>query len=123
MPPIGPGSIPTVQGLLAVRNRTDLPVTFEFGGCRSATIVVSDASGLPVLRTQVNDGGCCLCTVILPVTLQNDVLAMPFAFRLATEDGRPLPDGAYGVTATLNTLGGPATQPAATARIEVSSVH
>ena len=123
MPPIGPGSIPTVRGLLAVRNRTDLPLTFEFSGCRSATIIVTGEAGDPVLRVQVNDGGCCECRNILPVYLQNDVMAIPFAFLLATTDGRPLPDGTYGVTAMFDTLDGPAARPAATARIGVSSVH
>ncbi len=123
MPPIGPGSIPTVQGVLVVRNRTEVPLSFEFSGCRSATIVVSNEAGEPVLRAQGNDGGCCDCRNILPVYLQNDLLAIPFAFRLATPEGRPLPDGKYGVAATLDTLDGAALRPAATARIEVTSVH
>ncbi len=123
MPPIGPGSIATVHGVLVVRNRTDRLVIFEFDGCRKATIVVSNEAGEPVLRAQANDGGCCDCRFVLPVELRNDLLAIPFAFRLETPEGRPLPDGKYGVAATLDTLDGAALRPAATARIEVTSVH
>jgi hypothetical protein len=123
MPPIGPGSIATARGLLVVRNRTDIPMTLRFGGCIGVTIVVTGEAGDEVLRFQVDDGGCCACEMLRMVTLQNDLLAMPFSFKMATPDGRPLPDGRYGVTATFVTIDAAALRPAATAHIEVSSVH
>jgi hypothetical protein len=124
MPPLGPDSIPTLRGLFAVRNRTSIPIAFEFGGCASLSIVLVNERGEEVLASRADDGGCCICDNIHVVRLANDSLIIPFALRLATPDaGQPLPDGRYAVVATLQALGSPALRPAATATIEVSSIH
>ena len=124
MPPIGPGSIPTVRGLFAVRNRTPIPITFEFGGCASLSIALLNERGEEVLTTRADDGGCCVCDVIHVVRLANDSLTIPFALRLATPNaGQPLADGRYVVVATLQANGSPALRPSASATIEISSVY
>jgi hypothetical protein len=122
MPPLGPDSIPAVRGAFTVRNSTGIPITFVFGGCKSLAIVVFDALGNEVLRARSDDGGCCLCDVLLPVRLVKDVLALPFAFKLQTSDGQPLKDGRYGVVVTLETLDEAKIRPSGTATIEVRSI-
>jgi uncharacterized protein YceK len=123
MPPVGPDSLPTVRGAFILRNRTNVPVEFTFSGCVSVRIEVSNEAGDVVLTAHANDGGCCLCTVLLPFRLVDDTLVVPVSFRLQTADGKPLPDGRYGVTATLNALESPLLLPAATDRIEVRSIY
>ncbi|MGH2627007.1 MAG: hypothetical protein ACRDHY_10195, partial [Anaerolineales bacterium] len=119
---IGPESIAAVRGAFLVRNRTDVPVSFTFGSfCKSVRIEVVNDAGEVVLRALGSDGGCCACDALLEFTLVNDTLALPVAFRLATAEGRPLPDGRYSVVATLNTTGGRAPQPAATTVIMIRS--
>jgi hypothetical protein len=120
---LGPDSIPTVRGVFAVRNRTSIPIGFEFGGCASLSIAVLNERGEAVLKTRADDGGCCMCDFIYSVRLVNDSLVIPFAFRLATPEGRPLPDGRYAVAATLEALGSPAVRPAATSAIHVTSIQ
>ena len=43
--------------------------------------------------------------------------------KLQTQDGQPLPDGRYGVVATLDSLERLPVRPSATAAIEVQSTH
>lgn len=123
MPPLGPESIPAVRGAFTVRNSTAIPIEFTFGGCKSLAIVVFDALGNEVLRARSDDGGCCLCDVLLPVRLVKDVLALPFAFKLQTAGGQPLKDGRYGIAVTLETLDEPKIRPSGTATIDVKSVY
>jgi len=123
MPPVGPDSLPTVRGAFILRNRTSVPVDFTFSGCVSVEVEVRSEAGDTVLTARGTDGGCCLCTVLQPLRLVNDTLAVPLSFRLQTADGKPLPDGRYGVTATLNALDQPWLLPAATDRIEIRSIY
>ncbi len=123
MPPLGPDSIPTVRGLFVLRNRTDLPIDFSFSGCKSVSVAAVDAAGETVLKASGNDGGCCACDNVFPFRLVNDTLVLPVSFRLQTPEGRPLPDGRYGVVATLDSLERPPVRPSATATIEVRSTH
>lgn len=122
MPPIGPESVPVVHAVYALRNRTDLPIELVFGGCKSVSVEVVDEAGEVVLRARGDDGGCCVCRSIQSVTLVNDAVAIATSFRLATADGRPLPDGRYAVRATLDVLE-PIQRPSATAPIVVRSTH
>ena len=124
MPPIGPESIASLSGAFIVRNRTDIPVHFTFGSlCKSVSVQVVNEAGEVVQRGFGSDGGCCLCDALLEFTLVNDTLALPVALRLATPEGKPLPDGRYSVVATLNSSEGRAPQPSATAVIQIRSLH
>jgi hypothetical protein len=123
MPPIGPGSIPTVRGLFVLRNLTDLPIDFSFSGCKSVSVAVVDAAGEALIKASGNDGGCCACDNVFSFRLVNDALVLPVSFRLETPDGQPLPDGRYAVVATLDALDRPPLRPSATATIDVRSTH
>jgi len=123
MPPVGPGSLPVVQGAVVVRNDTEWPIEFTFTGCKSATVEVRNELGEVVAEARGDDGGCCACDNIVTVILGRGQLRVPFAFKLATPGGEPLRDGRYALTATLDTLGPPALRPTATATIEVHSVY
>jgi hypothetical protein len=123
MPPVVPGALPPVQGALVVRNRSDQPVELVFAGCRSVTLELRDQAGSIVLETRADDGGCCACDNLVTVTLVRDALVLPFSFTLADSSGAPLPDGRYGLTATLDVLGPQALRPSARAVIGVQSVH
>jgi hypothetical protein len=123
MPPIGPRATPTVRGRFVVSNTTDIPISFAFSGCMSVGVVVLDEAGHEVLRARGEGGGCCLCKVVLNVSLVNDALVVPFAFKLETPAGQPLPDGRYAVAAALETLDVAPLRPSATATIEVRSVY
>ena len=122
MPPLGPGSIAAARGAYVLSNRTDIPIELSFSGCKSVSVEVLDETGEAVLKTTGNDGGCCACDNIFTIRLAGDAVAIPFAFRLATPDGRPLADGRYTVRATLE-VAGARLRPSATAVIEVKSVH
>jgi hypothetical protein len=123
MPPVGPDALPRVRGALVVRNRSDLPVELVFSGCRSVTLELRDQTGSLVLETRADDGGCCACDNLVTVTLVRDALVLPFSFTLADPAGAPLPDGRYGLTAALDTLGGESLRPSARAGITVQSVY
>ncbi|MEE9217994.1 MAG: hypothetical protein V3U98_02915 [Acidobacteriota bacterium] len=123
MPPVLPDAIPTVRGVFAVRNATKLPIVFTFSGCKSISLRVRDVRGDVVLKTGGNDGGCCACDHIFRFELVDDTLVIPFAFKLVTPEGRPLPDGRYSVEAILDTLETGSVHPAASADIEVRSVY
>jgi hypothetical protein len=123
MPPVGPDAVPTVRGSFAVRNFTDVPVEFTFGGCRSASVVVENEAGEVVVRTRADDGGCCTCTNLLTVTLLHDVLVLPLSVPLSTEKGEPLPPGRYTITVTLDTLGAVVLRPAARQPLEIVAVY
>jgi hypothetical protein len=123
MPIIGPDSLPVVRGAYVLRNRTSLPVELIFSGCKSVTVRVLNEAGEVVAQGSGNDGGCCACDNVFRFTLANDALALPFAFRLATPEGRPLADGRYSVEATLDALEMGRTRPSASAPIRVSSIY
>jgi hypothetical protein len=123
MPPLGPDALPVLRGVYVLRNRTPLPVELLFSGCKSVSVQVLNEAGEVVARGRGDDGGCCACDNVFRFTLANDVLALPFAFRLATPEGRPLPDGRYSVEATLDALEMGQARPSAGAPIRVSSVH
>lgn len=123
MPPVNPRELPVIKGQLGVRNDTEHPVSLVFTGCRSAVIEVLDATGGIVLSTRADDGGCCTCENLQPVTLVRDALTLPFSLRLAREGIEPMADGFYAVTATFQTTDPPALRPRATTRIEVKSAH
>lgn len=123
MPPVRPESLPEMRGALLVHTAGPEPVEVRFSGCMSVTVVVLDAFGREVARGRGDDGGCCACDNVLTVDLRRGPRAVPFAVRLSSADGRPLPDGFYAVTATWETLDPPPLRPSATARIEVRSVH
>ncbi len=122
MPSPVPDPIPTVRGSFVLRNRTSSPVDFLFGGCKSVSLKVVNEAGDVLLTASGNDGGCCLCLNIQRFTLVNDTLTLPFSFKLATPDGKPLPDGRYGVVATLDALE-TNLAPSATIRIEVQTLY
>jgi hypothetical protein len=122
MPSTIPNPIPTVTGFFVLRNRTSTPVELLFGGCKSVSLKVVDETGQVLVTASGNDGGCCLCLNIQRFILVNDTLTLPFSFKLATADGKPLADGHYGVVATLDTLE-TNLDPSATARIEVQSAY
>lgn len=119
----GDDGLPTVRGAFIVTNRTDVPVELLFTGCRSVALTVSDASGVPVLATTADDGGCCACDVVERVVLVRGVFSLPFSFRLTTDKGGSLADGRYSLSAVLQTADPAALRPAATARIEVQTVY
>ena len=122
MPPVDPQALPNVSAAFTVANLTEQPLELAFSGCKSVAVEVRDAAGEGVLRARGDDGGCCTCDNLLPVVLQRSSLTLPVTFKLITESGDPLPDGWYAVVATLETVG-EAPRPAATALIQVSSVH
>lgn len=122
MPGPAPVSAPTLRGMLTVMNLTQFPTTLVFSGCGSATVVVRDVSGREVVRTRVDDGGCCACTVLLPVTVRG-IWGLPFSLRLAQRDGSPLADGRYTVEASFDTLEREELRPAGRAGLEIHSVH
>ena len=123
MPPVGPGSLPVVKGAVLVRNDTERPIEFTFGGCKSASVEVRNDLGEVVAEARGDDGGCCACDDLVTVVLGRGQLWVPFVFKLATPADEPLRDGRYALTATLDTLGAPALRPTATATIEVHSVY
>ncbi|MFZ5785909.1 MAG: hypothetical protein ACOY3Y_05665 [Acidobacteriota bacterium] len=123
MPPVRPEALAEARGALLVHAAGPVPVEMRFSGCMSVAVVVSDASGRELARGRGDDGGCCACDSVLTVDLRRGPHAVPFAVRLSTADGRPLPDGFYAVTATWETLDPPPLRPTATARAEVRSVH
>jgi hypothetical protein len=123
MPIIGPDALPVLRGAYVLRNRTPLPVELVFSGCKSVSVRVLNEAGEVVARGRGDDGGCCACDNVFRFTLANDVLALPFAFRLATPEGRPLADGRYSVEATLDALELGAVRASASAPITVSSIH
>ena len=123
MPIIGPDALPVVRGAYVLRNRTSLPVELIFSGCKSVTVRVLNEAGEVVAQGSGNDGGCCACDNVFRYTLANDVLALPFAFKLATPKSEPLADGRYSVEATLDALEMPRTRPSASAPIRVSSIY
>jgi hypothetical protein len=123
MPPVAPEALARVRGALVVRNRGDQPVELVFSGCRSVTLELRDEAGTVVRATRADDGGCCACDNLVTVTLVRDALVLPFSFTLAGAAGIPLPDGRYGLTATLDTVGAEALRPAARTVITVQSVH
>jgi len=123
MPPVGPDSLPRVRGAFSVRNLTEDPAELVFSGCRSLTLEVRNDKGELVLTTSSNDGGCCECDSLVTVDLTKGAFALAFAFKLADQEGNPLPDGFYTITAILDTVGSEYLRPAARAKIEVASTH
>jgi len=123
MPPVGPWSIPTVAGTIAVHKRSDLPLVLAFGGCKSVSLALVDESGATVLSARGDDGGCCECRTFIEWDFSRGPLVVPFAFKLAGDGGQPLPDGRYALTATLDTRDAEALRPAARATIDVASAH
>ncbi len=122
MPIVGPDSLPTVRAVYELRNRTDVPVELVFSGCKSVTFEVLDGAGEVVARASGSDGGCCLCDNVFRFTLANDALTIPASFKLATPEGRPLPDGEYAVRATLDSLE-TRQRPSAKVTIRVKSIY
>ena len=123
MPPIGPGAIPTVTGMIAIHKRADLPQVLVFSGCKSVSLAVVDEAGEVVLSAAGSDGGCCECDQVIEWDFSRGPLVMPFAFKLAGEGGRPLPDGRYAVQATLDTVDAAPLRPSARAAVDVVSTH
>jgi hypothetical protein len=123
MPPVDLRALPVVHGSFAVRNSTDTPLALTFPSCASATVRVENGDGETVLTGHADDGGCCTCDGLWTVTLKHSALVLPFAFRLISDQGAPLPDGRYGITVTLDTVDAPSLQPSARAAIEVTSTH
>ena len=123
MPPVEPDSLPRVRGAFSLRNLTAEPAELVFTGCRSLMLEVRNDKGELVLTTSSNDGGCCDCESLVMVDLAKEAFALGFAFKLADQDGQPLPDGFYTITAILDTVGSEHVRPAARAKIEVASTH
>jgi hypothetical protein len=123
MPPVDDDSLPVVRGVFTVTNRTDIPVELVFAGCRSVALTVSDFAGTPIVAATADDGGCCTCDSVVRLVLVRDSFSLPFSFRLATENGEPLPDGRYCVSAVLQTTDPDALRPSAAARIEMQTVY
>lgn len=123
MPSPDPWSPPVLTGAVSVRNDTAVPTTLTFSGCASATIEVHDEKGELVLTSRADDGGCCTCDSLLPVTLARRALTLPISLRLRKADGTPLATGFYALTATFNTVDPPALRPRATARLEVQAAY
>jgi hypothetical protein len=122
MPPVDPSQLPRVTGVVVVRNQTDEPVELVFpSSCRGVRLDVRNQAGELVLVKSTLEGVVC-AQVVERVVLTRRALVVPFSFALADEAGRPLPDGSYSLTAVLLT-GVEALQPAARAKIEVSSTH
>ncbi len=124
MPPLSPASLPRVRGSFAVVSyASGVPVQFVFSGCKSLSLEIRNEAGT-VLRTLLaDDGGCCACDSLLTFNVDKEKLILPFAFVLADQEGKPLPDGNYSITAILQSQDSTALRPAARARIEVVSVH
>jgi hypothetical protein len=123
MPPVNLGALPVVRGSFTVRNGTDAPLDLIFSGCASATIQVQNSDGETVLTAHADAGGCCTCEALQTIKLRRSALVLPFSFKLISDKGTPLTDGRYGVTVTLETLGGPSLRPAGQAAIEVASTY
>jgi len=123
MPPVTPTGLPTAHGVFQVRNSTEAPLVLTFSGCKSVSLVLRNEAGEVVLEGRGDDGGCCTCLSLLPVTVQRGTLALPFSLRLAAGRDAPLADGRYALTATLDTVEPAAGRPEARAVIEVASVH
>lgn len=123
MAPGAPDAIATLQGIFVLRNDSSDPSEFTFAGCKSVSISVVNDRGQSLVTTRADDGGCCMCENLLRLVLAEDKLAMRISFELATPDGKPLPDGRYGVISTLDSLDAPPLRPSATAMIEVHSVY
>jgi hypothetical protein len=123
MPPTGGRSLPTVLGSFSVASRSDTAPALSFTGCRSVSLTVVNEAGEVVLTTRGDDGGCCSCRTAVEWDLGRGALVIPFSFRLATEKGEALADGAYALTATLDSLDAEPLRPAARARIGVTSTH
>jgi hypothetical protein len=122
-PIIPPAPLPTVRGLLILRNRSSDPIEFNFGGCRSATIEVVDDLGQVVEQVKADDGGCCVCRNITQVVLADDTLTLPFSFTLQGSDGRPLTGARYRVVGTFDTFDPPSLRPSASATFDVRSLR
>jgi hypothetical protein len=123
MPPIDPGAIPTVAGTFAVHKRADLPLVLAFSGCKSVSLAAVGEGGEVVVLAGGSDGGCCECDHVVEWDFSRGPLVIPFAFKLAGEGGRPLPDGRYAVEATLDTVDAAPLRPSARATIDVVSTH
>jgi hypothetical protein len=123
MPPVAPGSLPTVAGTFAVTGRSDAALALAFAGCKSVSLAVLNEAGDVVLTARGDDGGCCSCDSIIEWDFSRGPVLVPFRFTLATEKGEPLADGIYAVSARLDTRDPDPLRPAARARISVSSTH
>jgi hypothetical protein len=114
---------PTVRGAIVVANAGEMPVELTFSGCKSVLVTLTDEAGNTVLTGQGDDGGCCTCRNPVTATIAKGALVLPFKLKLADSSGNPLPDGGYGLSAVLGSLGPPPLRPSATSRIEIRSVH
>ena len=123
MPPVGPWSIPTVAGAFTVHKRADLPLVLAFSGCKSVSLALVNEAGDTVLSARADDGACCECRTFIEWDFSRGPLVLPFGFKLAGEDGQPIPDGRYALSATLNTRDAEPLRPAARATIDVASAH
>ncbi len=121
MPAVDPSKLPRVSGALIVRDKTDEPGHLVFSSsCIDLKLEIRNQVGEVVLSTTALGPVGCLA-VVTRVDLGKEALVVPFSFKLADKDGKPLPDGAYSLTAVLLTHGDE--HPAATAMIQVTSVH
>ncbi len=123
MPPVGAGSLPTVAGTFAVTNRSDATVALTFTGCKSVSLAVLNEAGETVLNASGDDGGCCTCRTLVTWDFTHGPLLIPFSFKLATDKGEALPDGAYAVAATLDSRDTEQLRASVRARIDVTSTH
>ena len=100
MPPVDPAtSIPKLTARLTVRNTTSEPVTLDLPEGIRFCMRIQPAGGQPA---SLSYSGCSLDTAapteeVIWLGEKNYVLV----FRLATQQGAPLPEGAYTVTAWL----------------------
>ncbi len=124
MPPVDPAKLPRVSGAFVVRDRTGEPAELVFSrGCIGLQLEVRNQAGEVVLLVDTLQGVGCP-DVITRFDLGKDALVVPFSFTLADKEGKPLPDGAYSITAILlTTQATNPLNPAARAVIEVKSVH
>ena len=121
MPPVDPSKLPRVRGTFIVRDQTAEPGKLVFSSsCIGLQLEMRNQAGEVVLQINNTSGPLCLSVVTL-VDLGKQALVVPFSFKLADKDGKPLPDGAYSITAVLLTHGDE--HPAAKALIHVTSVH
>jgi hypothetical protein len=122
MPPPDPAKLPWVQGSFVLSNTGPELLHLVFSGCASVQLEVVAEDGKVLLTAQGNDGGCCVCLNLLPVTVgAASPLAIPFSFQLMHDGQQPFPDGRYAIRAVLVTLDPEPIRPTATAMIEVRS--
>ncbi|HEX5042432.1 MAG TPA: hypothetical protein VFV75_05975 [Candidatus Polarisedimenticolaceae bacterium] len=103
-----------LQGAFRIHEQNSDGEAFAFAGCVSATVVLVDENGKPVLEKRIDDGGCCECKNLVHVFLHGETLMLPLDLEMVDAEGSPLPEGHYSLTATLDSLDLERVKPSAT---------